>query len=68
MTEAINQPLCLRNGVVVGRERFSCEPGSRHGCFGGVLVCGVLCAGVQVPGSKWELVNTREAGDAEGNE
>jgi hypothetical protein len=34
----------------------------------GVLVCGVLCAGAQVPGSKWELVNTREAGDAEGNE
>jgi hypothetical protein len=34
----------------------------------GVLVCGVLCAGAQGQDWKWELVNTREAGDAEGNE
>jgi hypothetical protein len=33
-----------------------------------VLVFGVLCAGAQAQGSKWELVNTRETGDAEGNE
>src|SRR5260370_4895027 len=33
-----------------------------------VLVCGVLCAGAQARGSKWELVNTREMGDGEGNE
>jgi hypothetical protein len=33
-----------------------------------VLVCGVICAGAQGRDSKWELVNTREAGDAEGNE
>jgi hypothetical protein len=33
-----------------------------------VLVSGVLCAGALAQGSTWELVNTREAGDAEGNE
>lgn len=33
-----------------------------------VLVCGVLCAGAQGQDRKWELVNTREARDAEGNE
>ena len=33
-----------------------------------VFVCGVLCAGAQGQDPKWELVNTREAGDAQGNE
>ena len=32
------------------------------------LVSGVLCTGAQAQDSKWELVNTRETGDAEGNE
>ncbi len=33
-----------------------------------VLVCGVVSAGAQTQDSKWELVNTRETADAEGNE
>ena len=36
--------------------------------FPSVLVFGVLCAGAQAQGPKWELVNTREADDAGGNE
>jgi hypothetical protein len=36
--------------------------------FPSVLVFGVLCADAQAQGSKWELVNPREAADAVGNE